>query len=187
MSTTGLHDPFKIVLVGDSNVGKSSFMSRYLNDTHDPAIPATIGATFGKQTVNLDGQRVSLQIWDTSGLERFRSLTPQYLRSAHLVIVVYEVTRQQSFDHVKLWFREIERYAPQDVLKLLVGNKADMVNQRGVAYIVAEEYAKQSNIPFFETSARDGAEVERVFLTAAKLLQERYVPLMRYPLWSYQD
>merc|ERR1712195_326390 len=149
---------FKLVLIGDSGVGKSCLLLRFADDTYTESHICTI---------QLDGKTIKLQIWDTAGQERFRTITSSYYRGAHGIIVVYDVTDQESFNNVKQWLNEIERYASQDVQKLLVGNKCDLVNKKAVTYEVAKAFAEKLEIPFLETSAKAATNVEKAFLTMA--------------------
>ncbi|KAI0244797.1 ras GTPase, partial [Massospora cicadina] len=124
------------------------------------------------RTIELEGKTVKLQIWDTAGQERFRTITSSYYRGAHGIIVVYDVTDQDSFANVKQWLQEIERYASEGVNKLLVGNKNDLVDKKVVETDVAKEYADGISVPFLETSAKDATNVERAFLTMAKQIKD---------------
>merc|ERR1712045_1074623 len=127
-----------------------------------------------------DGKTIKLQIWDTAGQERFRTITSSYYRGAHGIIVVYDVTDNESFNNVKQWLHEIDRYACENVNKLLVGNKSDLTTKKVVDFSAAKEYADTLNIPFLETSAKSATNVEQAFLTMAAEIKERYsqdVPL----------
>jgi Ras-related protein Rab-1A len=121
----------------------------------------------------LEGKTVKLQIWDTAGQERFRTITSSYYRGAHGIIVVYDVTDQDTFSNVRQWLQEIDRYACEGVNKLLVGNKSDLEGKRAVEYNAAKEFADQLGIPFLETSAKNATNVEQAFLTMAKQIKDR--------------
>ncbi|KAL9137467.1 MAG: hypothetical protein Q9175_001318 [Cornicularia normoerica] len=125
------------------------------------------------RTIELDGKTVKLQIWDTAGQERFRTITSSYYRGAHGICVVYDVTDMDSFNNVKQWLQEIDRYATEGVNKLLVGNKSDMSDKKVVEYTVAKEFADSLGIPFLETSAKNASNVEQAFLTMARQIKER--------------
>ncbi|KAJ8192404.1 hypothetical protein LV164_008455 [Aspergillus fumigatus] len=125
------------------------------------------------RTIELDGKTVKLQIWDTAGQERFRTITSSYYRGAHGICVVYDVTDMDSFNNVKQWLQEIDRYATEGVNKLLVGNKSDMEDKKVVEYTVAKEFADSLGIPFLETSAKNASNVEQAFLTMARQIKER--------------
>jgi Ras-related protein Rab-1A len=171
---TGEYDYlFKLLLIGDSGVGKSCLLLRFADDTYTESYISTIGVDFKIRTIELEGKTVKLQIWDTAGQERFRTITSSYYRGAHGIIVVYDVTDSETFSNVKQWLQEIDRYASEGVDKLLVGNKSDLTNKKVVEYSVAKEFADQLNIPFLETSAKNATNVEQAFLTMAKQIKDR--------------
>lgn len=164
---------FKLLLIGDSGVGKSCLLLRFADNTYTDSYISTIGVDFKIRTVEIDGKTVKLQIWDTAGQERFRTITSSYYRGAHGIIVVYDVTDKVSFNNVKQWLGEIDRYACQSVNKLLVGNKADLVEKKVVDFNEAKEFADSLNISFLETSAKSAQNVEEAFLTMTKQIKER--------------
>jgi len=164
---------FKLLLIGDSGVGKSCLLLRFADDTYTESYISTIGVDFKIRTIELEGKTVKLQIWDTAGQERFRTITSSYYRGAHGIIVVYDVTDQETFSNVKQWLQEIDRYACEGVNKLLVGNKSDLTQKKVVEYTVAKEFADQLAIPFLETSAKNATNVEQAFLTMAKHIKDR--------------
>ncbi|KAI8636822.1 GTP-binding protein ypt1 [Parasitella parasitica] len=164
---------FKLLLIGDSGVGKSCLLLRFADDTYTESYISTIGVDFKIRTIELEGKTVKLQIWDTAGQERFRTITSSYYRGAHGIIVVYDVTDKDSFDNVKQWLQEIDRYAAEGVNKLLVGNKSDLVDKKMVDSEEAKDFAEQINISLLETSAKDATNVEQAFLTMAKQIKDR--------------
>ncbi|KAJ2709397.1 ras GTPase [Coemansia spiralis] len=164
---------FKLLLIGDSGVGKSCLLLRFADDTYTESYISTIGVDFKIRTIELDGKTVKLQIWDTAGQERFRTITSSYYRGAHGIIVVYDVTESESFGNVKQWLQEIDRYASEGVNKLLVGNKSDLADKRSVDFTEAQEFAKSLSISFLETSAKDATNVENAFLTMARQIKDR--------------
>jgi len=167
---------FKLLLIGDSGVGKSCLLLRFADDTYTESYISTIGVDFKIRTIELDGKTIKLQIWDTAGQERFRTITSSYYRGAHGIIVVYDVTDQESFNNVKQWLQEIERYASESVNKLLVGNKCDLTTKKVVDYTTAKEYADTLKIPFLETSAKTANNVEQAFMTMAAEIKNRMGP-----------
>ena len=154
---------YKLLLIGNPGVVKSCLLLRFSDDTYTNDYISTIGVDFKIKTIELDGKTVKLQIWDTAGQERFRTITSSYYRGSHGIIIVYDVTDQDSFDSVKMWLQEIDRYATSTVLKLLVGNKCDLNDKRVVDYDTAKEFAEANQMPFLETSALDSTNVEEAF------------------------
>jgi Ras-related protein Rab-1A len=167
---------FKLLLIGDSGVGKSCLLLRFADDTYTESYISTIGVDFKIRTIDLDGKTIKLQIWDTAGQERFRTITSSYYRGAHGIIIVYDCTDQDSFNNVKQWLEEIDRYACDNVNKLLVGNKADLENKKAVDFNAAKEYASQLGIPILETSAKNAMNVEQAFMTMAAQIKARVGP-----------
>jgi len=161
---------FKLVLIGDSGVGKSCLLLRFADDNFTDSYISTVGVDFRFRTVTIDSKTVKLQIWDTAGQERFRTITSAYYRGADGIIMVYDVTSSESFDHVEEWLSEVDRYANENTIKLLVGNKADLADERQVSEETAQRFADKLNISFLETSAKTSTNVETAFLTMAKEL-----------------
>ncbi|GLV37057.1 Rab35 [Carabus blaptoides fortunei] len=158
---------FKLLIIGDSGVGKSSLLLRFADNTFSGSYITTIGVDFKIRTVQVDGQRVKLQIWDTAGQERFRTITSTYYRGTHGVIVVYDVTSGDSFANVKRWLHEIEQNC--DVVnKVLVGNKNDAPDRKVVLTEDALRFAEQMGIQLFETSAKDNINVEEMFMSVTR-------------------
>jgi len=164
---------FKLLLIGDSGVGKSCLLLRFADNTYTDSYISTIGVDFKIRTLEIDGKNVKLQIWDTAGQERFRTITSSYYRGAHGIIVVYDVTDKVSFNNVKQWLGEIDRYACQAVNKLLVGNKSDLKDKKVVEFQEAKDFADSIGIPFLETSAKSATNVEEAFIQMTKQIKER--------------
>lgn len=164
---------FKLLLIGDSGVGKSCLLLRFADDTYTESYISTIGVDFKIRTIDLDGKTIKLQIWDTAGQERFRTITSSYYRGAHGIIVVYDVTDFESFNNVKSWLHEIDRYACENVNKLLVGNKCDLESSRKVTTEQAKEFAESLGIQFLETSAKNSTNVENAFQQMAHQIKQR--------------
>ena len=160
---------FKLVIIGDSGVGKSSLLLRFADNWFTHNSIATIGVDFKIKTIDVDGEMVKLQIWDTAGQERFRTITSTYYRDTHGVIVVYDVTSGESFANVKRWLHEIDQNC--DVVnRILVGNKNDDPNRKIVLSEDARRYAKKIGIELFETSASENINVEETFRAITKLV-----------------
>lgn len=158
---------FKILIIGDSGVGKSALLVRYCDDTFNDTFISTIGVDFKIKTIEVDGKNIKLQIWDTAGQERFRTITSSYYRGSHGVILVYAVTDRASFSNVEKWVSEVDKYATTNVKKLLVGTKSDLANQRVVPTEEGEATAAKLKVPFIETSAKTSSNVEEAFLQMA--------------------
>lgn len=169
---------FKLVLIGDSGVGKSCLLLRFADDAFTESYISTIGVDFRFRTVKMDKKTVKLQIWDTAGQERFRTITSAYYRGADGIIMVYDTTSSDSFDHVNDWLKEVNRYASEGTCKLLVGNKCDRTADRAVTTEQAKEFADDLGVAFLETSAKTAKNVEEAFLTmAGELIKQREAKL----------
>jgi len=166
---------FKIIVIGDSGVGKSCLLLRFADDTFSDTHIATIGVDFKIRTVELDGKIIKLQIWDTAGQERFRNITASYYRGAHGIILCYDVTDKDSFLHIRDWLKEIDKFALSDVAKLLIGNKCDLIKEKVVDNNTAKEFADQEGIPFLETSAKTSINVEEAFMTMIQNIKKSKV------------
>lgn len=156
---------FKVLVIGDSAVGKSSLILRFADDTYDTSYIATIGVDFKVKTVDVDGKRCKMMLWDTAGQERFAPITSSYYRGAMGFLVVYDVTDRQSFTNVRRWIEEMKKYGAPDVPWLLIGNKSDASTKRVVAFDEAQELADELDVKFLETSAKHAHNVEKAFFT----------------------
>lgn len=153
----------KILLIGDMGVGKSCLLLRYSDDIFNAAHVSTIGVDFKIRTVVKDEKVIKLQIWDTAGQERFRTITQSYYKGAHGVIVVYDVTKRDSFSNLSTWFADVRESSEPDVCCLIVGNKCDLEKQRQVTREMGENFASEHGFPFVETSAKNAVNVETAF------------------------
>lgn len=160
----------KLLLIGDSGVGKSCLLLRFSDDSFTTSFITTIGIDFKIRTVEIDGERVKLQIWDTAGQERFRTITTAYYRGAMGILLVYDVTDETSFNNIRNWMRNIEQHASQSVSKILIGNKCDMEDKRVVPTSRGQALADEFGIPFFETSAKANVNVENSFFSIARAI-----------------
>jgi len=165
---------FKLLLIGDLGVGKSCLLLRFADDTYTESYISTIGVDFKIRDITIDGQDVKLQIWDTAGQERFCTITSAYYRGAHGIALVYDVTDQESFNNIKQWAQEVERYASGHVKCILVGTKSDLETKRVVLNATAQEFADSKGWPFVETSAKnDNNVVEMFFQLAVSVSRKR--------------
>mmetsp|Transcript_43556 Transcript_43556/g.50115 ORF Transcript_43556/g.50115 Transcript_43556/m.50115 type:complete len:199 (+) Transcript_43556:143-739(+) len=166
---------FKLLLIGNSGVGKSCILLRYADNAFQENFFNTIGVDFKIKTIHCEDSTVKLQIWDTAGQERFRTITSSYYRGAHGIVIVYDITDRDSFDNVRQWLQEVERYAQDSVYRLLVGNKSDMENKREVTFEEGAEFAQRMNIPFLETSAKYATNIDDVFEKLAQDIRREAV------------
>ncbi|KZS88342.1 GTP binding protein [Sistotremastrum niveocremeum HHB9708] len=160
----------KIVLLGDQSVGKTSLITRFMYDTFDNTYQATIGIDFLSKTLYLEDRTVRLQLWDTAGQERFRSLIPSYIRDSSVAIVVFDITNRASFLSTTKWIDDVRSERGNDVIIVLVGNKADLSDKRQVTHEEATTKASELNIIFMETSAKAGHNVKSLFKKIAMSL-----------------
>ena len=168
--TTGKICQFKVVLLGESAVGKSSLVLRFVKGQFHEFQESTIGAAFLTQTVQIDDTTVKFEIWDTAGQERYHSLAPMYYRGAQAAVVVYDITNRDTFSKAQNWVRELQRQANANVVIALAGNKLDLANKRVIEYNEAESYANENNLLFMETSAKTAANVVDLFTAIATRL-----------------
>lgn len=164
----------KILLVGDSSVGKSSLLLRYCNSKFSSAFTVTIGVNFKSQIIQYNGRRYKLQIWDTAGQERFRTITPAYYKSAMGVVLVYDTTSLETFENLNYWIESLENCSDSEsTVKILVGNKTDnLQSARQVSEQKGRNLAQVFGIPFFEISAKDNTGVEEIFNRLAEMIIE---------------
>ncbi|KAF2165688.1 hypothetical protein M409DRAFT_67062 [Zasmidium cellare ATCC 36951] len=165
----------KLLLIGDSGVGKSCCLLRFSEDSFTPSFITTIGIDFKIRTIELDGKRVKLQIWDTAGQERFRTITTAYYRGAMGILLVYDVTDKRSFDNIRTWFSNVEQHATEGVNKILIGNKCDWEEKRAVKTEDGQALADELGIPFMEVSAKSNINVEKAFYNLAGDIKKRIV------------
>ncbi|EPS67330.1 hypothetical protein M569_07446, partial [Genlisea aurea] len=154
---------FKIVVIGDSAVGKSNLLSRFARDEFDHHSKATIGVEFQTQVVQVDGREVKAQVWDTAGQERFRAVTSAYYRGAVGALVVYDISRRSTFENIERWLDELNTHCDTAVARMLVGNKSDLENIREVSVEEGKSLAEGEGLFFIETSALDATNVNEAF------------------------
>lgn len=168
MATKSYDYLFKLLLIGDSGVGKTSILFKFSEDTFSPAFISTIGIDFKIRTIEVDGKKIKLQVWDTAGQERFRTITTAYYRGAMGIMLVYDVSLLKSFENISNWIRNIEMHATQDVELMILGNKCDIADKRQVSKEKGEQLALQHSIKFMETSAKASINIEEAFTTLAR-------------------
>ena len=167
---------FKLLLIGNSSVGKSSLLFRFVENVWDDNFVPTIGVDFVSyiynnssinlqklKTLEVNGKKVKLQIWDTAGQERFKNITASYYRGGHGVLIVYDITDRESFENLNSWLIEIEKNANKNVYKLLIGNKCDLEDKRKVTFQEGKDFAESNGMKFMETSAKTASKVQEAF------------------------
>ncbi|KAK7412000.1 hypothetical protein VNO78_03445 [Psophocarpus tetragonolobus] len=156
---------FKVVMIGDSGVGKSNLLSRFTRNEFCLESKSTIGVEFATRTVEVEGRRVKAQIWDTAGQERYRAITSAYYRGALGALLVYDLTKPISFENVRRWLKELRDHADANIAIMLIGNKTDLKHLRGVATEDAQVFAENESLSFIETSALQSTNVHKAFHT----------------------
>jgi Ras-related protein Rab-1A len=165
---------FKVLIVGESGVGKSCLLLRFTEGVFIENYISTIGVDFKIRTINQDGVVVKLQIWDTAGQERFRAITKSYYHGSHGIVIVYDITDRKSFEKIADWFTQIQQSEPnEDSCKILIGNKSDLNDKREVSVEEGETLAREYNVPFMETSAKDSVNVDNLFGVMAEAMRQK--------------
>lgn len=154
---------YKIILIGNAGVGKSNLLSRITKKTFEPNSKTTIGVEFAVKTYRIGNKIIKVQIWDTSGQEKFRAITNAYYRSSNGVLIVYDITNKSTFDAIDFWLEQVDTFTNNDVEIILVGNKCDLENIRQVDQSLIKKYSYDKNMNFIETSAKDNINVDMAF------------------------
>ena len=154
---------FKVVLVGDSFVGKTNIMSKYLKNEFHEDSKATVGVEFGSKQFNVEGHSIKAQIWDTAGQERYKAITSAYYKGAKGAFIVYDITRKNSFESIDKWINDVTAVADKKITIVLIGNKSDLEDQRQVTKEQGEDKANKLQVAFLETSAFSGENLEKAF------------------------
>jgi len=154
---------FKVVLIGDSGVGKSNLLSRFTRNEFNLESKSTIGVEFATRSIQVDSKTIKAQIWDTAGQERFRAITSAYYRGAVGALLVYDLAKHVTYENVNVWLKELRDHADNNIVVMLVGNKSDLRHLRAVSTEDAKKFAAENNLSFIETSALDSSNVELAF------------------------
>ena len=163
---------FKVVIIGDSGVGKSNIMTRYAQNEFSNDTPSTIGVEFMTKPLKIDGRDVKVQIWDTAGQERFRAISRSVYHGAKGAMIVYDITNQTSFDNVGMWLQELRAHLPPTATLFLIGNKSDLDHMRAVKKETGDRFARENNMAFMETSALEKINIDRAFEMLVKKMHE---------------
>ena len=164
---------YKIIIVGDSGVGKSNILGRYINNIFKQDTKSTVGVEFASKKIKANGVNIKLQIWDTAGQERYRSITSAYYRGSKGCFIVYDISSMHTFESVEKWYEEVLKSGEKDISIILIGNKCDLENERKVTVEMGENKARNLNCPFFETSALNNIHIEDVFQSIAENIYNR--------------
>merc|ERR1712070_932060 len=169
---------FKVVLIGDSGVGKSNLLSRFTRNEFNLDSKSTIGVEFATRSIQVDNKTIKAQIWDTAGQERYRAITSAYYRGAVGALLVYDISKHVTYENVERWLKELRDHADSHIVIMLVGNKADLKHLRAVPTEQARSFAEKHGLSVIETSALDSTNVERAF---QDILTEIYTIVSRRP------
>ena len=171
---------FKILLLGDSEVGKSCFLMRYSDNVFVENYITTIGLDYKLKNVKLDsGKTIKVQLWDTAGQDKYRTIAKNYFKGSHGILLLYDITKQSSFNNIREWIQDIREEVSPKAIIFLIGNKIDLAEQRKISKEKGEELAEEYKIPFFEASAKSGENVDEVFKALYKKISEVYGDLER--------
>ena len=163
----------KYIIVGDSSVGKSNILLRFSRNVFDPGHQATLGIEFANKHLIYNNTDYLIQIWDTAGQENFRSVTRAYYKASAVAMVVYDITKEETFEHIQAWLKDCKELAPRTVLLVLIGNKSDLEDQRVITKERGEYLAKENNMMFFETSALNGNGIEEAFKKSIEAVDQK--------------
>ena len=174
---------YKVLLLGDSTVGKTCFLMKYTDKTFQDIHMATIGLDYRLRSMKLkSGKSIKLQIWDTAGQDRFRAITKNYYKGSHGIILIYDITNTQSFENVKTWVNQIREEASSNVIIYIAGNKVDMEDERKVDRDDGEKLAEELGFPFVETSAKNGININETFEDLVERIDKVYGNVPQKPI-----
>ena len=163
----------KYIIIGDAAVGKSNLLLRYVHGQFKPEYQLTIGVEFGAKNIEIGSKIFRIQIWDTAGQENFRSITRAYYKNSVCALVVYDISSRDSFNNVMSWIEDCRNQSPKTIFIVLVGNKCDLEDKRQVTYEEGKDLADKNELLFFESSAKDGINVDDIFVNSAKEISKK--------------
>ena len=163
----------KYIIIGDSGVGKSNILLKYIYGKFNEEFQSTIGVEFGAKDIQIKDKIFRTQIWDTAGQEMFRSITRAYFKNSVCACVVYDITNRNSFESIKSWIEDCKKHSPKTIYLILIGNKVDLVNSRKISYEEGEAYAKKYGMLFYETSAKTGKNINELFIQSCEDIGKR--------------
>lgn len=166
---------FKFIIIGERGTGKSCLLRQFIDKKFSENLAHTIGVDFGTRIVSVEDQRIKLQIWDTAGQERFKSITRSYYRGAAGALLVYDVTKRTTFNHIATWLEDLKMSNSPNIFMVLVGNKTDLSDSREVSYDEANKFATENGLHFIEASAKSGNMVDECFLEPSRRIYEQVV------------
>lgn len=172
LESQGYEYLIKVLIIGDSAVGKTCMLLRYCDERFSTNHLPTIGIDFKIKKLEVDNMKIKMQIWDTAGQERFKTITQNYYKGAHGIILAYACDDRESLLHIENWMKQTKTYAPEDVVKVLVGNKCDIA-EKSVSYEEGKKVADEYGVPFYETSAKEGKNIYDTFYFMAKMIKEQ--------------
>ncbi|KAJ1633527.1 ras family-domain-containing protein [Pavlovales sp. CCMP2436] len=164
---------FKYIIIGDTGVGKSCLLLQFTDKRFQPVHDLTIGVEFGARMISIDNKQIKLQIWDTAGQESFRSITRSYYRGAAGALLVYDITRRETFNHLTSWLEDARQHSNSAMCIMLIGNKSDLEHRRAVSYEEGARFAQEHGLVFLETSAKTAANVEEAFIDTARTIYDK--------------
>ena len=180
MKTTDAELVYKILLLGDSEVGKSCFLMRYSDNIFVENYITTIGLDYKLKYVQLDsGETIKVQLWDTAGQDRYRTIAKNYYKGSHGILLLYDITKENSFENIREWVQNIREEVYEKAIIFLIGNKIDKKNERKITTEQGQKLAAEYNLPFFEASAKSGENVEEIFKNLYKKISEVYVDMQK--------
>jgi len=171
----------KFIVIGDSTVGKTSLINRFHGEQFSTSLISTIGVDFRLKTIDVDGKRIKIQVWDTAGQEQFQSITPAYYKGAHGVMLVYDVTNRRSFDNISRWMRMIAEHGNEMVRKVILANKCDVTGpERVIDRQMGEEIAYKNDFKFFETSAKENINIDNAVASLARSVLDHFPTFQKH-------